>query len=47
VRVVAFSLRRVCVCGEWRCAACVRVRFDAVYENEMMQALDGVKVELC
>jgi hypothetical protein len=32
------------VCGG---AACGSTRFDAVYEKEMMQPLDGVRVELC
>jgi hypothetical protein len=28
-------------------AVCGRARFDAVYEKEMMQPLDNVRVELC
>jgi hypothetical protein len=32
------------VCGG---ATCGRARFDALYEKEMMQPLDSVRVELC
>jgi hypothetical protein len=32
------------VCGG---AACGRARFDRIYEEEMMQPLDSVRVELC
>jgi hypothetical protein len=37
----------VCVGAVSGGAACGRRRSDAVYDKEMMQPLDGVKVELC
>jgi hypothetical protein len=38
------GVRRCTECGG---AAYRRARFDAVYEKQMMQPLDSVRVELC